>query len=664
MSGPPLPYLRLSPDERYVIIEPGVESDFYKLDNPVHDDTSTTVIVLDDNNAFAVRSLPTGLGDVSGPASSTDDALARFNGTSGKSIQNSTVTLDDAGNLAGVGTINGKLLPVGDFGNVNGPPGATNNALSRFDGTTGRLIQNSVTTLDGAGNLAGIGTINGKLLPAAGNFGNVTGPAVATDNALARYDGTSGQFVQDGSAVLDDSGNLTGVLSIDGKLVADLGDVTGPAGATDNAIARYDTTTGKLIQNSTVRLDDIGNLLGVNTINGKALPAGNFGDVTGPAGATDNAVARYDTTTGKLIQNSVVLIDDLGNLTGVGTIDGKTVPTGNFGNVNGPASATDNAIARYDTTTGKLIQNSTVLVDDLGNLTGVGTIDGKALPAGSFGDVVGPAGATDNAIARYDTTTGKLIQNSTVLVDDLGNLTGVGTINGSTFSGTNTGDVTLAAFGAAPNANAASLAGQVLTLQPADASFPGGVSTTTQSFAGLKTFTSQAAVPNGTLALPGLNFSSHTSDGLFYDEGGAASNSLNLVSGAAPRYVTYKQKTGLSNGVNNLLFTLGGLNIWPYANANLHFTIEVADGGGNRQVSAGLVAIAVYNFSGAIAGTCTDYATNTGNAGSFTFSFQVLPNPTSATISLVPNTSFTPTTYQISYSVIMVADPNITIQYF
>jgi hypothetical protein len=50
------------------------------------------------------------------------------------------------------------------------------------------------------------------------------------------------------------------------------------------------------------------------------------------------------------------------------------------------------------------------------------------------------------------------------------------------------GDVTLTAFGATPNANAASLSGQALTLQPADATNPGGVSTTTQTFAGDKTF--------------------------------------------------------------------------------------------------------------------------------------------------------------------------------
>jgi hypothetical protein len=41
------------------------------------------------------------------------------------------------------------------------------------------------------------------------------------------------------------------------------------------------------------------------------------GDVVGPASATDNAVARFDTTTGKLLQNSVTTIDDTGNASGI-----------------------------------------------------------------------------------------------------------------------------------------------------------------------------------------------------------------------------------------------------------------------------------------------------------------------------------------------------------
>ncbi len=41
--------------------------------------------------------------------------------------------------------------------------------------------------------------------------------------------------------------------------------------------------------------------------------------VTGPATATDNAIARFDLTTGKLIQNSVATLDDTGNFVTAGT---------------------------------------------------------------------------------------------------------------------------------------------------------------------------------------------------------------------------------------------------------------------------------------------------------------------------------------------------------
>jgi hypothetical protein len=51
------------------------------------------------------------------------------------------------------------------------------------------------------------------------------------------------------------------------------------------------------------------------------------GDVVGPASATDNAVARFDTTTGKLIQNSVVLVGDTGAVTGVTTLAASTSVT-------------------------------------------------------------------------------------------------------------------------------------------------------------------------------------------------------------------------------------------------------------------------------------------------------------------------------------------------
>jgi hypothetical protein len=53
------------------------------------------------------------------------------------------------------------------------------------------------------------------------------------------------------------------------------------------------------------------------------------GDVAGPASATDNAVARFDTTTGKLIQNSLVIIGDTGSVTGVNALTAESLVVNN-----------------------------------------------------------------------------------------------------------------------------------------------------------------------------------------------------------------------------------------------------------------------------------------------------------------------------------------------
>lgn len=58
-----------------------------------------------------------------------------------------------------------------------------------------------------------------------------------------------------------------------------------------------------------------------------------------------------------------------------------------------------------------------------------GTVTLLASAGGASGDVVGPASATDNAVVRFDGTTGKLVQDSAVTIaDTTGNITG-GTYN-------------------------------------------------------------------------------------------------------------------------------------------------------------------------------------------------------------------------------------------
>jgi hypothetical protein len=53
------------------------------------------------------------------------------------------------------------------------------------------------------------------------------------------------------------------------------------------------------------------------------------GDVAGPSSATDNAIARFDTTTGKLIQNSLVIIGDTGSVTGVNALTAESLTVNN-----------------------------------------------------------------------------------------------------------------------------------------------------------------------------------------------------------------------------------------------------------------------------------------------------------------------------------------------
>jgi hypothetical protein len=64
--------------------------------------------------------------------------------------------------------------------------------------------------------------------------------------------------------------------------------------------------------------------------------------------------------------------------------------------------------------------------------------------------------------------------------------------------GVGSGVDTLAVIGSAPNANGASITGTTLTLQPASASFGGIMTTTTQSFAGDKTFNDNLTVSGNT----------------------------------------------------------------------------------------------------------------------------------------------------------------------
>jgi hypothetical protein len=99
------------------------------------------------------------------------------------------------------------------------------------------------------------------------------------------------------------------------------------------------------------------------------------------------------------------------------------------------------------------------------------------------------AGTTSEILVGAQITTHAAIAAGTpLIVPPHGTVTKYGGTTDYPYSGTNTGDVTLGAVGSTPNANGATLTGQVWNAQPADATYPGVVTASAQTFAGSKMF--------------------------------------------------------------------------------------------------------------------------------------------------------------------------------
>jgi hypothetical protein len=171
--------------------------------------TPDTTVILDRGIAGPVG--PMGDGDVDGPASSTDNAVARFDGTTGKLIQNSVVTIaDTTGNMAGVGTLGvGAITTSGSltYGGVT-----LNNAVT---GTGNMVLSNSPTLVTPA-----LGT------PASGVVTNLTGTAsININGTVGATTATTGAFtdLSASGAVTLSGGTANGVAFLNSSKVLTTG---------------------------------------------------------------------------------------------------------------------------------------------------------------------------------------------------------------------------------------------------------------------------------------------------------------------------------------------------------------------------------------------------------------------------------------------------------
>jgi len=145
-----------------------------------------------------------GAGAVLGPASATDNAIARFDGTTGKMIQNSGATIDDSGNLSAVaGTFTGAFTSLGIDDNATGERLQISNTTLTIGGTGAYTIELAVDD-----NLLEIGGGTGANAAALGLYGGTTGGGLAGDYAFVSggtvyyYDATANKHSMTGTVYI------------------------------------------------------------------------------------------------------------------------------------------------------------------------------------------------------------------------------------------------------------------------------------------------------------------------------------------------------------------------------------------------------------------------------------------------------------------------------
>jgi hypothetical protein len=320
-------------------------------------------------------------GDVIGPTSATDNAITRFDGTTGKLLQNSVVTVSDTGVVAGITDISGNpTLSSGTTNGVvylNGSKALTTGSAMTFDGTifkATKVTQGSGTVAFGL--LAGASS-QGSFAVAIGNTaGNSTQGASAVaigngagstsqSNSTVAIGGSAGETSQGGSAVA--VGSNAGATSQGTNAVA-IGAAAG--GNTQGSYAVAIGRTAGIISQGSYAVS-IGDQAGVYSQGASAIAIGNQAGY-GPSGVGQgaNAIAIGNLAGYASQPANTVIINATGS-----AINGVASQTDSFYIAPVRSTATASALLFYDTTTKELTTSTSATNNNIVIGVGAGTVN-------------------------------------------------------------------------------------------------------------------------------------------------------------------------------------------------------------------------------------------------------------------------------------------------
>ena len=218
--------------------------------------------------------------------------------------------------------------------------------------------------------------------------------------------------------------------SVSGVSFANVTISSGNASLTNVTATQANLTTANIGTVQTASLQATGGTANSISMASVTISSGNatFTNVTATqANLTTANVANLQTANAQITSGTITASDI--TLNAQGDVRFADADSSNWVAFQGPATVATNVtwtLPATDGTSGQVLSTN-----------GSGTLSWSTGGGGGTGDVVGPASSTDNAFARFDLTTGKLLQNSNATLSDAGAPIFVGSvdISGTSSSG-------------------------------------------------------------------------------------------------------------------------------------------------------------------------------------------------------------------------------------